>query len=44
MRKIEMFSQKIGKIVSKRANETFLNNVLGWSKNGWSKTGGWIER
>ena len=44
MRKIEMLSQKTGKIISVSANESFLNNVLGWSNGGWSKTGGWIER
>lgn len=40
MKKIEMFSKKLGKNISVKSFSGS-NPVMGWSNSGWSKSGGW---
>ncbi len=39
MKKIEMFSKKLGKNITVKAVAS--NHVMGWTNSGWSKSGGW---
>ena len=40
MKKIEMFSKKLGKTIPVRTSNG-LSAALGWTNSGWSKSGGW---
>lgn len=45
MSKIGMYSEKLGKLINVKVQDTasMSNSLMGWSKKGWSKSGGWFE-
>jgi len=44
MKKIEVYSKKLGKtmtVEARKGKPASAGNVVGWSKSGWSRSGGW---
>ena len=41
MKKLNIYSKKLGKAVDVKAATSKKQSALGWMNSGWSKSGGW---
>lgn len=43
MKKLNVYSKKLGKTVDVKATASKKRSALGWMQSGWSKSGGWCS-